>query len=41
MYGRAEQIAEISNRRDKLQGKMEHQLSKKEFEESQKSTKTE
>ncbi|MDA3874188.1 MAG: potassium transporter TrkA [Kiritimatiellae bacterium] len=38
MYGRADQIAEISNRRDKLQGKMEHQLSKKEFEEERNGT---
>ena len=33
MYGRAEQIAEMSTRRDKLQGRMEHQQSKQEFEE--------
>lgn len=31
MYGLAEQIEEISKRRDKLQGRMEHQQSKKEF----------
>jgi len=32
MYGRAEQIADLSKRRDKLQGKMEHKQSKEEFE---------
>lgn len=31
MYGKAEQIENISKRRDKLQGKMEHKLSKEEF----------
>jgi Trk K+ transport system NAD-binding subunit len=31
MYGQAEQIEEISKRRDKLQAKMEHQQSKEEF----------
>lgn len=31
MYGHAEQIEEISKRRDKLQGRMEHQQSKAEF----------
>ncbi|MGA0334513.1 MAG: TrkA C-terminal domain-containing protein [Kiritimatiellia bacterium] len=36
MYGQAEQIENISKRRDKLQGKMEHKLSKAEFEEKQK-----
>lgn len=33
MYGQAEQIEKISKRRDKLQGRMEHQQSKKEFDE--------
>ncbi len=31
MYGRADEIEQISKRRDKLQGKMEHKLSKEEF----------
>lgn len=31
MYGQAEQIEEISKRRDKLQAKMEHKQSKEEF----------
>lgn len=33
MYGQAEKIAGLSQRRDKLQGRMEHQQSKEEFEE--------
>lgn len=32
MYGQAEKIEQISNRRDKLQGKMDHKQSKEEFE---------
>jgi K+/H+ antiporter YhaU regulatory subunit KhtT len=34
MYGKADQIEEISKRRDKLQAKMEHMQSKEEFEKS-------